>query len=164
MWVLALSIIISSYTVVVYKVKKQSQKIAAPSGGGGAPATSQATVGKSEVLPSAAEVTKSSTKPGCSVKTSGQQTVAAARKEGEPKLETRMLKLCLGITCLAALSYTALFTVVVLDLPYSLNYLYSLNHVGNPVIYCMISKAYRNDVFDTARLILGNIKKTVLRR
>ena len=67
-------------------------------------------------------------------------------------------------TCLFAVSYAALLTRIALDLPYSLNYLYSLNHVGNPVIYCMISKAYRNDVFDTARLILGNIKKTVLRR
>ena len=157
---LALIITVPCYIVVVYKVKKQGRKIAAP-------ATSHATamtVGKSEVLPSAAEVTKSSTKPGCSVKTSGQQTVAAARKEGETKLETRMLKLCLGITCLFAVSYAALITRIILDLPYSLNYLYSLNHVGNPVIYCIISKAYRKDVLDTARLILGTIKKTILRR
>ena len=161
---LALIITVPCYIVVVYKVKKQGRKIAAPSGGGGAPATSQATVGKSEVLPSAAEVPKRSTKPGCSVKTSGHHTVAAATKEDVTKLETRMLKLCLGITCLAALSYTALFTVVVLDLPYSLSYLYSLNHVGNPVIYCMISKAYRKDVLDTARLLLASIKKTVFCR
>ena len=80
-----------------------------------------------------------------------------------PKLETRMLKLCLGITCLFAVSYAALFTGVVLNLSNSLNYIYSLNHVGNPVIYCMISKAYRNDVLDTARLILGTIKKTLTR-
>ena len=62
------------------------------------------------------------------------------------------------------MSYAALFLRIILNLSHNLDYLYSLNHVGNPVIYCLISKAYRKDVLDTARLILGNIKKTVLRR
>ena len=62
------------------------------------------------------------------------------------------------------MTYTALFIRIALDLSQSLDYIYSLNHVGNPVIYCMISKAYRKDVLDTARLILGTIKKTMLRR
>ena len=75
-----------------------------------------------------------------------------------------MLKLCLGITCLSVVTYTTLFIRMISDLPRSLDYIYFLNHVGNPVIYCMIRKAYRNDVLDTARLILGTIKKTILRR
>ena len=66
--------------------------------------------------------------------------------------------------CLFAVSYAALLTRIVLNLSHNLDYLYSLNHVGNPVIYCMISKAYRKDVLDTARLILGTIKRTMLRK
>ena len=90
-------------------------------------------------------------------------TNAAAAKKGESKLETRMLKLCLGIACLSAVTYTTLFIRMTLDLPRSLDYLYSLNHVGNPVICCMISKAYRKDVLDAARLILGTIKRAMMR-
>ena len=169
---LALIITVPCYIVVVYKVKKQGRKIAAPSSGG-APTMSQATamtVGKnSEALRLATKMTKTSAMPGDDdargAGTSDIQTAAAApRKKLLPKLETRMLKLCLGITCLSVVSYAALFTVVVLDLSHSFNYIYSLNHVGNPVIYCMISKAYRNDVLDTARLILATVKKTMLRR
>ena len=84
---------------------------------------------------------------------------AAKNKKSEAKLQTRMLKLCLGITCLFAVTYAALLTRVVLNLSHSLYYLYSLSHVGNPVIYCMISNAYRKDVLDTTKLILGTIKK-----
>ena len=65
---LALITTVPCYIVVVYKVKMQRRKIAVPShGGGGAPATSQATAmadNKNETLPSAAEMPKSSTKPG----------------------------------------------------------------------------------------------------
>ena len=183
MWVLALSIIISSYTVVVYKVKKQGQKIVGASRGG-APANSNAAAmtadkTKSGSSPPVAELPTTGTKPASGDANSSRHaaqgnqapqatattaTNAAAAKKGESKLETRMLKLCLGITCLSVVTYTALFVRVVLNLSQSLDYLYSLNHVGNPVIYCMISKAYRKDVLNTARLILGTIKKTMLRR
>ena len=188
-WVLVISVIIPSYTVVVYKVKKQSQKIAAPSGGGGAPAKSNAaamTANNTKSGPSpqaAAEVPNTGTKPASGAANSSRHaaqgnqappaaattatttaTDAAAAKKGESKMETRMLKLCLGITCLSVVTYTTLFIRMILDLPRSLDYIYFLNHVGNPVIYCMIRKAYRKDVLDTARLILGTIKKTILRR
>ena len=172
--VLALMITIPSYTIVVYKVKKQGQKIAAPSSSGAPPTTGAVTMTannrKCNVLPTAQEMPTRSAKLECDVGTSGHQRVtenratAAAARKRKPKLETRMLKLCLGITCLFAVSYTALITRIALKLPHNLDYLYSLNHVGNPVIYCMISKAYRRDVFDTARLILSTIKKTMFRR
>ena len=170
--VLALLVIVPSYTVVVYKVKNQGKKIAAPSHSS-APSgiasgvfATKADNSKSEALPSAAEVPTIGATPVRGDGTSGQLTAAAAdqtvsRKKREPKLETRMLKLCLGITCLFAVSYAALITRIVLNMSHNLNYVYSLNHVGNPVIYCMISKAYRKDVIDTVRLIVGNIKKTL---
>ena len=186
MWVLALSIIISSYTVVVYKVKKQGQKLAEPSRGS-APDNSKATTiaadkNKCGSLPPVAGLPTTGTKQASGDANSSRHaaqrnqappaaattatTIAAdvaTAKKGESKLETRMLKLCLSITCLSAVTYTALFIRIALDLSQSLDYIYSLNHVGNPVIYCMISKAYRKDVLDTARLILGTIKKTLIR-
>ena len=189
LWVTALLIVVSCYTVVVYKVKRQGRKIAAPSsGGGGAPAKPNAAAmtantSKSGTSPPAAEVSNTGTKPASGAANSSHQaaqgnqappaaattatttaTDAAAAKKGESKMETRMLKLCLGITCLSVVTYTTLFIRIALDLPRSLDYIYFLNHVGNPVIYCMIRKAYRKDVLDTARLILGTIKKTILRR
>ena len=164
--VVALLITAPSYTVVVYKVKKQGRKVAAPS----APAMSNtsamaANKGKDEDMPPPEQIPDTRYKPSFGASASvGHQKPAAEAKQGETKLETRMLKLCLGITCLFAVSYAALFTRIVANLSHNWDYLYSLNHVGNPVIYCMISKAYRKDVLDTARLILGTIKKTLTRR
>ena len=170
MWVLAVLITVTCYTVVAYKVKRQGQKIAGASRGGGAPAKSNAaamTVNKStnEALPPVAVVPQMGTKPVSgdanisrhegqgneAVVTAAAVTTTTKTTKCQPKLETRMLKLCLGITCLAAVSYTALFARIVLDLSFSFDYLYSLNHVGNPVIYCLISKAYRKDVLGIRR-------------
>ena len=173
--VLALLIIVTCYTTVVHKVKRQSQKIAGRNRGG-APAKPNAGAmtankEKREVLPPDVKMPKHSDKPG-GASISGQRVAAenktaaatTTRKNSEPKLETRMLKLCLGITGLFAVSYAALLTRIVLNLSHNLDYLYSLNHVGNPVIYCMISKAYRKEVLDTAKLIIGTIKQTLIRR
>ena len=75
-----------------------------------------------KALPTAEEMPNTNAKIDCGAGTSGHQraaenrVAAAVAKKRESKLETRMLKLCLGITCLFAVTYTALSTRIVLDI------------------------------------------------
>ena len=75
-----------------------------------------------------------------------------------------MLKFSVGITALFMFSYTALVLRIAFDMTYFLDYVYYLNHIGNPIIYCLTSKVYYKDVMNTARGMLASIQSKVCRR
>ena len=77
-------------------------------------------------------------------------------------VEQRVLKLCLGLTCLFAICFSALLVRINLNLPIYFDYIYALNHVGNPVIYCLVSKTYYQEVMASAKQLLQKIKTLLL--
>ena len=87
-----------------------------------------------------------------------ESRTAVAKKRNEDEIASRMLKLCVGITLLLALSLTAAGFKVAFDMSQSVMYIYSLNHVGNPIIYCTVNKAYYRDVKETMSKIIGAVR------
>ena len=178
----ALAICVPCYVWVVIKLRKQHNKVAVPAATA-APRNQAPSprVGQRPPVPEQREVTQEvetsaqesrtnqegHNKPGVS----GIRTTAERGKEPSPnsdrqamskkekELERRMLKLCLAITCLFGISFTSLSARVGLGLPYHFDYVYSLNHVGNPIIYCLVSKAYYRDVKETVKVIFSAIQR-----
>ena len=93
-----------------------------------------------------------------------QQLQGSTVDESKTTLQNRMLKLSVSITALYFVCYTTLFCRIVFDLTHFLDFVYALNHIGNPIIYCLTSKVYYNDVMDTARGMLTSIRNYVMCR
>ena len=87
-----------------------------------------------------------------------ESRTAVAKKRNEDEIASRMLKLCVGITLLLALSLTAAGFKVAFDMSQSVMYIYSLNHVGNPIIYCAVNKAYYRDVKEAVDKIVSVVR------